>query len=197
MAIIAGLLVALYRADAIRGLGPTWDGVVVGSSSPQDVIETYGIPDRAFLGLQGLEYHYYHDDNDRERWRPATRIVFRGNRVVLIDFDLSRARESELTFSFFLDQFGPPDYISWYRKGLPEYPDIDVVVRLVVFLNDGVLLEVDRGGSIEDTIVNRALFFRPCSLLCVQMLYPYFSPVPPMEDVFPLDPWGLLETETE
>jgi len=182
-----------------QSTGATWNGITIGQSTAEQVIAELGPPDevegRRTLSGPFETYRYYADQEDIGEW-PATYSI-EILREVVISIDDYSFGQHDVYLSEFIELYGTPDHVTW---GQDFYG-----ARVVIFLDDGVLVEVLAQLLPEDTWVGAAHYFQPCSMTCIRAMFPWGvfrgSQVPPefpgMYEYPPEldqeDPWGFTD----
>jgi hypothetical protein len=179
-----------------KGTGATWRNIIVGESTSADVIAELGTPNRITRWLLSTTYHYYPREYavvSPEFDTPM--IVIQGGVVVQIE-DNTAVHDEQVHLSEFVEKYGKPDYVTWAHETVGE--------RVVVFLDDGIVLATTVGPQPETTDVLHAYFFRPCSMLCVKLKFLAFvfgeartkTESGEEPSTFDLeDPWGLTKDQ--
>jgi hypothetical protein len=156
----------------------------VGRSTAADVISELGPPSRIDKSI-GAEFYYY--QGGPYTWA-AHMITIRANTVDQIKEDMAVYDPRQILLSQFTDRYGSPDRVFWSSLYSME--------RVLIYSRQGILLEVM--GSRHDPYVTTALYYQPCSMICVQIkfgsMFSSSDPFPDDDVGGVLDPWEFTKT---
>jgi hypothetical protein len=211
------------------------NGIVVGKSSEADVVTALGEPDIEEFE-HGAIYRYYTDPRSRLHGQAEYSVVFVNDTLAQVNMRASTflyyadiPHDGIPRLGDFVNVFGEADYVTYsaiefmgdvepYTRRLLDpsmatpHPTERTLgqsgYRIVVFLDDGILLRVSVSEIAENSIAAFMVLFEPCSLECVEAQFsswfwggkphPFVPGAPCLDncgDSLPEDPWGFTNGE--
>lgn len=170
-----------------KSTGPTWHNITIGKSTSEQVISELGPPAQVEHRFGADVYYYRSGSLDFA----ANKVIIQAGVVDSIEEDMSYYHPTITYLTEFIDRYGNPDRIMWAWN--------DPFLRVAVFPKHGVLVTAT-AKSLDEAQITDVFYFRPCSMLCVQLKYiDVFSPVKPPQFsntdivVGPQNPWEFNE----
>jgi hypothetical protein len=211
------------------------NGIVVGKSSEAEVVAALGAPDIEEFE-HGAIYRYYTDPRRRLHGQAEYSVVFVNDTLAQVNIRASTfldygdvPGEGIPRLGDFVNVFGEPDYVTYsaiefmgevepYTRRLLDplmatpHPPARTLgqsgYRIIVFLDDGILLRVSVSELSENSLASFMVLFEPCSLECVEFQFsewfwggkphPFVPGAPCLDncgDSLPEDPWGFTDGE--
>jgi hypothetical protein len=127
----------LFCADAEAGLGPTWNGIVIGKSSLEDLktlmmslSPNYQFTDR---GTRGVFFSIFEISEALKKHIPSSLVACIKNGVVVAMSDVVSEDKPSLFLEDLVAELGVPDAVTW---------DTSSISRVVFWFKEGLAVSV-------------------------------------------------------
>jgi hypothetical protein len=177
--VVALLLAIIWQRQLTARHGPTWRGLVVGTSTEQDVVKVLGQPEDIDSVPFGAIYLFQESRN----LYSAHRVKIISNVVQSIE-ETTYIYQPPMLLPDLVAVYGTPNFVDWSPDSLSG--------RAVVYEPLGIIVTV-MVGPYKEAQVTRILYYVPRSRLRLYVDFPDqlrpIDPFPNSDVIGPKDPW--------